>query len=309
MLKRSKDLRSIPQLKNSVSYLYIEHANIDQENWSVSFTSDLGRTPIPIAGTTCLLLGPGTTITHAAIKTIAECGCMIIWCGEKMRKYYAVGSGETRSSKNILHQAMLLSNEQTHLEVVKNMYEIRFPQMPQGDYSLKQLRGMEGIRVKQAYKTMSKTYGVPWHGRKYRIEDIEKSDTVNRALTIANDLLYSICHSAIVSLGYSPALGFIHTGHSESFVYDVADFYKTAISIPAAFEAAAGNPPNLDEIVRRYCRKRFKTSRLLARIAEDISAVLDISINEVQGEGIWDIDAVIEQSHNYSTENDSDFNG
>lgn len=155
MIEKPNNYRSIPQLKDSISYLYIEHAAIEQDNWSIASITEMGRTPIPIAGTTCLLLGPGTTITHAAIRALSECGFMVIWCGEKMRKYYAVGNGETRSSKNIVRQAHLLSNNQTRLEVVKNMYRIRFPDMQLSGYSLKQLRGMEGIRVKQAYKTAS----------------------------------------------------------------------------------------------------------------------------------------------------------
>ena len=305
MLEKTKSLRTIPQLKDSISYLYIEHAIIEQDNWAIAAINEEGRTPIPISGVTCLLLGPGTTITHAAIRSIAECGCMVVWCGEKMRKYYAAGSGETRSNKNIMRQAKLLTCEQTRLEVVKNMYEIRFPQKVKADYSLQQLRGMEGVRVKQAYRSASKAYGVAWKGRKYQIEDINASDPINRALTLANDLLYSICHSAIISLGYSPALGFIHTGNSESFVFDVADFYKVDIAIPAAFEAVASNQIQLDETVRKCCRKRLKTSSMLSRIAEDIYKVLDVQIIEEEEEGLWDIDKIIDQSHNYSGQNDS----
>lgn len=151
---------------------------------------------------------------------------------------------------------------------------------------------------------------MPWAGRKYTIEDIDDSDSINRALTLANDLLYSVCHSAIVSLGYSPALGFIHTGHSESYVYDVADFYKTEIAIPSAFEAVASKPVYLDETVRRCCRKRFKSSRLLASVADNIDTVFNIhQIKEFEGEGIWDMDKVLAQSRNYAKEDDSNIDG
>ena len=79
MLKTLENLQQIPQLKDSVSYLYIEHAIIEQDNYSIAMITEDGRTPIPIAGTTCLLLGPGTSITHAAVRAISECGCMVIW--------------------------------------------------------------------------------------------------------------------------------------------------------------------------------------------------------------------------------------
>lgn len=307
MLKAIENLHQLPQLKDSISYIYIEHAAIEQDSFSIAMITKDGKTPIPIAGTSCLLLGPGTTITHAAIRSIAECGCMIVWCGENIRKYYAIGKGETNSSKNILLQAKLLSNEETRLQVVRNMYMLRFPTLPKGNYTLQQLRGMEGVRVKQAYNSASKAYGIPWRGREYKIKDIDASDDVNRTLTIANDLLYSICHAAIVSLGYSPALGFIHTGKSESFVFDVADFYKASIAIPAAFEAASlDNYDKFDETVRRCCRKRFTTERLLQTIAKDIATVLQVSETECNDQGLWDMDAVVASGVNYAISSKED---
>ena len=301
MLKTLENLRQIPQLKDSLSYIYIEHAVIEQEAYSIAMITKDGRTPIPIANVTCLLLGPGTTITHAAIKALSECGCMIIWCGENIRKYYAVGKGETGSAKNILKQVKLVCNPDLHIQVVRRMYLLRFPEFKQSNYTIKQLRGAEGIRVKQAYQTASKIYKVPWKGRNYKIKDIDASDDINRALTIAFDLLYNICHAAIISLGYSPALGFIHTGKMESFVYDVADFYKVEIAIPAAFEAVASNVSNLDETVRKNCRKRFVTMQLLKRIAQDIESVFDV-IEYTDENGLYNEGQIISSGVNYSSE-------
>ena len=227
-----RDLTRLPRVEDSISYVYFDKCIIEQEDFSIVAIDEEGKTHIPVASITCLLLGPGTSITHAAVKTVAENGCLIVWCGEKIRKFYAYGAGETRSSKNILKQMKLWHTG--HLEVVKRMYLLRFPEIDLHDASLEKLRGLEGVRIKQAYKTASKMYGVPWHGRTYKIEDIDDSDDINRALTIANSLLYAVCEAVIVSLGYSPAIGFIHTGHMRSFVYDIADLYRNPPRKPTA---------------------------------------------------------------------------
>ncbi|MHC1771722.1 MAG: CRISPR-associated endonuclease Cas1 [Flexilinea sp.] len=112
------------------------------------------------------------------------------------------------------------------------------------------------------------------------------ADPINRSLSAANALLNGICHAAIISGGYSPALGFIHTGRQLSFVYDVADLYKAEISIPAAFEVVAESFMNVEKRVRINCRERFKEAHILQRILPDIDSLLGIeeSSEEMFGE-------------------------
>src|SRR5579884_3594359 len=153
---------------------------------------------------------------------------------------------------------------------------MRFEDPLEEGLSLQQVRGMEGVRVRQAYAWASAQTGVPWSGRTYRREQWSHSDPVNRALSAANSCLYGICHAAIVSSGYSPALGFIHTGKMLSFVYDVPDLYKTEITIPVAFRATAEGIDNLETRVRRACRDAFRDSRLLQRIVPDIDRALGV---------------------------------
>ena len=269
------DFRSLPRLDASISYLYIEHAIVDKKDNAIEIIRKSGRTLVPIAATTCLFLGPGTSITHAAIGVITEVGCSCIWCGEKIRKFYASGIGETRQSKNLLLQAKLCMDEELHLEVAKRMYKLRFPDFKSiSKMSLEQMRGLEGTRMRSIYKIESKKTGVPWHGRKYDPKRIDASDEINKALTIANALLYGICQSAIVTLGLSPGLGFIHTGHALSFVYDIADLYKSMTTIPASFEAVnkkKNTARSIDEIVREVCRKYFFGNKILSHIPTDIS--------------------------------------
>ena len=289
-----QDLHELPRLSDSISYVYVEHSIIEQQDSSIVLLTKDGRIPVPIASTTCLLIGPGTSVTHAAIKAICDSGCLAVWCGEKLGRFYASGMGETRSSRNLLRQAALCMDEKAHLEVVKRMYARRFPKLAQGEKTLEQLRGMEGIRMKETYKTMSRLTGVPWHGRDYKTTAWDEADPINQALSVANVLLYSVCQAAIVSLGYSPALGFIHTGKMLSFVYDVADLYKADITIPAAFEAVKDNinPFDLDYHVRVNCRKRLEAIQLMKKIPEDLAWIFDVSAEEQMDAAItgslWD---------------------
>ena len=300
----AKDYHELPKVRDSISYLYIEHAIIEQEDSSIVVIRADGRIPVPVSALTCLLLGPGTSITHSAIKAAADNGCMIVWCGENIGKFYASGMGETRSSANLLLQARLCMDPDAHLAVVRKMYEIRFPKLPTKELSLQQIRGMEGIRVKQTYKTYAKLTGVKWSARSYKQTDWEDTDEINRALSAANAILYSVCQAAIISLGFSPGLGFVHTGKQLSFVYDIADLYKTETSIPAAFEAVQKADGDLDQKLRLLMRQKITRTGILKRIADDIAWIFDVSVqenplNRVDAGELWDENGVLPGGRNY----------
>jgi CRISPR-associated protein Cas1 len=275
-----KDLHELPKLRDSMSYIYVEHAIVEQEDLSIIIIQKDGRIPVPIASLTVIFLGPGVSITHAAVKAICDNGCMAIWCGERASRFYAMGMGETRSASNLLRQAKLCTDRDRHLDVVKRMYERRFPGINCENLSLKQIRGMEGIRVREAYRQAGKTYGIKWEGRNYKTDRWDDANTVNRALSAANACLYGLCHAAIVTLGYSPGLGFIHTGKILSFVYDVADLYKAQTTIPAAFEVAASNSENLERDVRVVSRRYFRQQNILKRMPEDLDWIFDLIIDD-----------------------------
>ena len=300
-----QNLEELPRLKDSISYLYIEHAVIQQDNQSIVAIDQNGTTPIPIAAVTCLLLGPGVKVTHAAIRAICNNGCMAIWCGENMGRFYASGIGETRSSKNLLKQAAACMDEVRHMEAVRKMYQLRFPNVRTDGLSLQQIRGMEGIRVRKAYALAAKITGVTWKKRTYKTTDWDESDPINKALSEANALLYGVCHAAIVSLGYSAGLGFVHTGKQLSFVYDIADLYKTETTIPVAFEAVKRGG-DVSRNVRVLCRTYFSKTRLLERIPEDIAFILEnpdteSNENEERAGKLWDEnDETVDGGKNYA---------
>jgi len=282
---RIQDLHVLPKFRDGWSYLYVEHCRIDQEAQAVAIHDAAGKAPVPCANLALLMLGPGVSITHAAISVLADHGCLVAWCGEEGVRFYAVGMGETRSASNLLHQARMWAEPGLRIQVVRRFYELRFSEELDPALTLRQIRGMEGVRVRDAYAKAARETGVPWSGRSYRRDEWSASDPVNRALSTANSCLYGICHAAIVSAGFSPALGFIHTGKMLSFVYDVADLYKTEVTIPAAFRAAADVTDGLERRVRLACRDEFVSTRLLGRIIPDIQMVLEFPPRRTAGDG------------------------
>lgn len=275
-----KDLHILPRLRDSLTFIYVEHAILEQEDLSIVMLQKESRTPIPIAAMTVLMIGPGVTITHAAIRAICDCGCTAIWCGEQAARFYAAGMGETRSAQNLLRQAALCMNQDLHMDVVRRMYIRRFPKMDCSQKTIQEIRGLEGIRMREAYRQAAKLYGVIWKKRDYKQDDWDAADPINRALSTANSVLYSVCQAAIISLGYSTGLGFVHTGKMLSFVYDIADLYKAEMTIPAAFLAVkeTSDKERLEQNVRIACRKLFTTGKLLRRIPLDIDWIFTTDI-------------------------------
>lgn len=271
-----KDLHELPKLRDSLSYLYAEHAIVERESSAIQLISKEGRTLVPVASLCLLMLGPGTSITHAAIKVLSENGCSILWTGEDGMRLYGQGVGETRRAAHLIRQAELVCDDDQRMRVVKKMYQKRFDNPIDENASLPQIRGMEGSRVRTLYFEMSRKYGVPWNGRIYDPREWGKADPINRALSAANALLNGLCHAGIVSGGYSPGLGFVHTGRHLSFVYDIADLYKAEFTIPIAFEVVAESNQHIDKRIRENCRKRFYESKLLHRILPDIDELFDI---------------------------------
>jgi CRISPR-associated protein Cas1 len=271
-----QNLRELPKLRDSLSYVYLEHGRLEQSQKAVDFVDkDGGITHLPTASLSVLLLGPGTTITHAAIKSLADNGCLVQWTGEDGTKFYAQGLGETRKAYHLLRQAQLASNPQRRLAVIRAMYQFRFAEALPLDLTLEQIRGYEGRRVRDLYAHWSQETGVPWHGRRYQRGNWAGTAPINRAISAANALLNGLCHTAIVSGGYSPAIGFIHTGKQLSFVYDVADLYKATHTIPVAFQTVAEGTHTLEKRVRLACREAFKRHRLLDEILKDIDTLLE----------------------------------
>lgn len=275
MRYETRNLQELPKFRDGLSYLYLEHGRIEQEDQAIAHYGPDGMTAVPVAALGVLMLGPGTSVTHAAVKALANNGCSVFWVGEEMVRFYASGTGETRSTQHLMQQAKAWADPAAHMAVVKRLYHLRFPDPLPADLTLQQIRGHEGVRVRDTYAHWSRETSVPWHGRNYNRGNWGQADPINRAISAGASCLYGLCHAAIVSAGYSPALGFIHTGKQLSFVYDVADIYKADTLIPTAFVVTAESPEGIERRVRSALRDRMREIKLLERVVTDLHALFE----------------------------------
>ncbi len=268
------ELQSLPTMRERISFLYLERCLISRQDNAITVTDLRGTVHVPAAALCVILLGPGTNISHRAIELIGDTGASVIWVGERGVRYYAHGRPLTHASRMLIAQATLVSNTRSHLAVARRMYAMRFTDEDVTKLTMQQLRGREGARVRSMYRKAAKKTGVAWSGREYDPNDFTASDPVNMALSAAHACLYGVAHSVITALGCAPGLGFVHTGHERSFVYDIADLYKADISIPIAFEVAAQQPEDIGAVTRRAVRDAIADGSILERMVKDIRELL-----------------------------------
>lgn len=271
------DLQALPQIRDRMTFLYLERCQINRQDSAITVMDEEGIVLIPAAAISVLLLGPGTTVTHRAMELIGDAGVCIIWVGEHGVRYYASGRPLTHKAGLLMWQAALASNQKQHLEVVRKMYQLRFPGEDISHLTLPQLRGREGARVRSAYRRAAEEWGIDWNGRVYDPENFAEGDAVNQALSAGHACLYGLAHAVIVAMGCSAGLGFVHIGHENSFVYDIADLYKAETTIPIAFEIAAQQPDDLPAMIRRRVRDTFVQQHILERMVRDIKWLLSDS--------------------------------
>ena len=249
--KSPMDRPILPRVQDRISFLYAERCVVNRDNNAVTFTDERGITHVPAAGIAALMLGPGTKVTYAAMALLGDSGVSVVWVGEKGVRYYASGRSLSNSSAAAEAQASIVSNQRRRLFCARQMYAMRFPGEDISSATMAQLRGREGSRMKKVYLAEAERTGVPWKKRMYDPQNFSTGDPINRTLTAANAALYGVAHAVIVSLGFIPSLGVIHQGTERAFVYDIADLYKSKISIPAAFDAVAENELTADANIRR----------------------------------------------------------
>ncbi len=267
-------LKPIP-IKNRISMIFLQYGQIDVKDGAFVLIDENGtRTHIPIGSVACIMLEPGTRVSHAAIKLASQVGTLLVWVGEAGVRLYAAGQPGGARADRLLYQAKLALDDDLRLTVVRKMYELRFKEAPPQKRSVEQLRGIEGARVKKTYELLAKRYKVKWKGRRYNPKDWEQGDIANQCLSSATACLYGITEAAILAAGYAPAIGFIHTGKPQSFVYDIADIYKFDSVIPIAFKIAASYPTHPDRAVRLACRDVFREQKILKDIIPLIEEVL-----------------------------------
>ncbi|ABD09417.1 CRISPR-associated protein, Cas1 family [Frankia casuarinae] len=266
--------QDLHRVEDRVSTLYVEKCHVDRDDNAVVLVNKERTVRVPAAFVATVLLGPGTRITSAAVRLLADSGTALCWVGDRGVRMYAAGLGPSRGAGLLMRQAYLVTRTSERLDVARRMYAKRFPDDDVTTATMQQLRGREGARIKKIYRDHATRTGVTWNKRVYTHGDpFADSDDINRLLSAGHSCLYGICHAAIVGIGASPALGFVHTGAATSFVLDIADLYKADYTIPLAFDlAAAGLTDERD--IRTAFRDKVADGHLMARIIHDIKDLL-----------------------------------
>lgn len=271
-------LAMLPRISDSLSFLYAEAVRIVQDDTGVcaqvESSRGIDRVYIPTASLACILLGPGTSITQPAMATIARHGTSLVCVGAGGVRSYAGIMPASLTTAWLEKQVRAWADDKTRLEVAVRMYEAHFgtASAPAG-VSLAQLRGLEGQRVKALYRLLATKHGIKRFKRNYDPDAWDDQDPVNKALSGANSCMYGVVHAAVLALGCSPALGFVHNGTQMAFVYDVADIYKARITIPLAFSLHASEDPERE--ARRRLREGFRAFKLMPQIVADIQTLID----------------------------------
>ena len=297
-------------IKERTSLVFVQKTKLDVKDGAfVAVAADGSRTHIPIGGVACLMLEPGVRISHAAVSLASRVGTLVVWIGEAGVRLYAAGQPGGARSDKILWQAALNLDNSARLKIVREMYRIRFNEAAPLKRSIEQLRGIEGARVRHTYSMLANQYGVTWKRRKYNPYEWDASDLPNKCLSAGTACLHGLVEAAVLAAGYAPSIGFLHTGKARSFVYDIADLWKTKTVVPIAFGIAAKKQKeqiqvSVERAVRLACRDSFRSTGLLAKIIPQIENVLKAgglsmpsAAPEAQKPAIKDIQGIADVGH------------
>lgn len=270
-------------IRNRLSFFYVERGSLAVLDGCLVLSDDVNeaRYEVPARATTSIMVGPGTTVTTEAMRLASAYGVLVQWVGEQGVRCYSAGQPWGDNTEWLDKQVAAYADPKATLRVAREMFHRRFG-VRMERRSIEELRGLEGVRVRESYKLQAAQHNIPWNGRRYtRGNPRGKTDAPNLALNVANTCLYGLVETAVNATGASPALGFIHRGSRLSFVLDIADLYKLDRMVPLAFSLVAAKGkgswawPGLEGDVRRGARDLFRQTKLLNRVVTDIQEVID----------------------------------
>ena len=268
-------LETLTPAKDRWTPIYLEHGRLEVDDSSIKWIgADRLVYRLPVATLSAVLLGPGTTVTHAAMKACADSNTPVCWIGEDCMRFYAFGITPNHTNDMPRKHAALWADKKKRAEIARRMFVLRFPDLDVQAHSVPELRGMEGLRVRTKYAELGQQYGVTWKGRDYDKSNWNIADGINRALSAANASLYAVCAAVCCSLGYLPSLGFVHDAGTLPFIYDVADLYKEITSMPAAFQAIRQKPDDKGELTRQLLKERIEAEKLLQKMPKDLETLI-----------------------------------
>lgn len=232
---------------------------------------------VPHQAVSMILLGPGSSVTHDALRLLARHGTLMAAVGQDGVRTYTAPPLLPDRSDVARRQAELWGNPRRRVSVARHMYALRLGEiLPHRD--LDTLRGIEGARVKAIYRLMADKYGIPWDGRHYDRNNPEATDIPNQAINHAATAVQGAAAIAVQSLAAIPQLGFIHEDSGQAFVLDIADLFRDTVTLQIAFSVAKkainGDQTSIDRLVRREASTVFRKQDVIASMIDKIKQVL-----------------------------------
>lgn len=277
----ASELKTILHSKRANLY-YLEHCRVLVNGGRVEYLTDRGNESlywnIPIANTTCLLLGTGTSITQAAVRELAKAGVMIGFCGGGGTPLFATNEvefacqffspqSEYRATEYLQQWCQFWFNDERRLTAAKLLQHTRLkliseywpkyqwsihaiqPQLTQliTDFELKfqqasdsqALLAAEGRFSKQLYGLANQ---ITLQDNQFKRQHGLKSkpfDPANQFLDHGNYLAYGLGATACWVLGLPHGLAILHgKTRRGGLVFDAADIIKDSLILPQAFLSA-----------------------------------------------------------------------
>jgi len=241
---------------------------------------DAGDYAIPYQTVSMILLGPGCTVTHDVLRLLGRHGTLLVAVGVGgVKMYTAAPMGQGRSDLARQH-ARLWADESRRLEVAREMYRMRFGEVPT-HRDIAALRGMEGGRLREAYKIAAQRYGVLWSGRRYDRGDPGHDDIPNQAINHVATFVEAAAELAVAAVGALPPLGFIHEESSNAFSLDIADLWRVSLTLPLAFSVVArlqqsDSARPLERELRYEAARWFKRKKVIPTMIDQIKELIDV---------------------------------
>jgi CRISP-associated protein Cas1 len=257
--------------------LYVEDGTLRFEA-AESATLDAGDYAIPFQMLSAILMGPGSSVTHDALRLLARHGTALVAIGEGGTRLYTaqpLGPDESRLARR---QARLWADPQTRTGIARRMFAWRFGEvLPHEDPAV--LRGIEGARIKKSYQLLAERYRVPWQGRRYDRDRPEAADLPNQAINHAVTCVEAAAAIAVAATATIPQLGFVHEDSSRAFILDITDLVRTSVTVPLAFATARRclDDPTLvlEREVRRQASETFRKEKLVDTLIDRIKTLFE----------------------------------
>lgn len=236
-----------------------------------------GAYAIPFQGVSCIVLEPGTTVSHDALRLLARHGTGLVAVGEGGVRMYASMPFGAHASARARQHATAWADPAQRTALVLRMYAWRFGGEVLPATDLNALRGIEGSRMKATYTRLAQQFGVPWSGRRYDRQNPDQTDPVNMAINHAASAVEAAAMVAVAVTGAVPQLGFIHEDAGIAFVLDVADLFRDTVTLPVAFGAVreAKTPDNIERATRKLAGSTFRKHQVVARMIDRIVEMFD----------------------------------